>query len=266
MSQEPVRISRLQTQLVLALLVSESKCLSSPLDCSHLCPATSVRYEDNVTLCPDGSYCCGNNNTACCRSNGGNLEIFYGNPGPIPFAVTSLADYYASLHIPTKSRPTTYSSSPSSTHSHTAAIASTFPTASTTSTSSSVPADSPTMVSHIPISSTPTAPPTLSAANTTENAGLSENTKIVIGTVTPVAILGAGFVAWWLFGRRRRSSGALSPHDDDSTRHFTGVDLPPLHPPGELPSGVDRAELVTRQWGSAELPSRSHVVELAARS
>ena len=218
-----------------------------------------------MTFCPDGSYCCGNNNTACCKSNSGNLEIFYGNPGPIPFATASLPEYYSSLKISTKSRSTTISSSSSSTQILPTASASNSPTASTSSTRSSAPAASPAIASHSRTSLTPAASPTLAATNSIENGGLSKSAKIAIGTVIPVVVLVAGLVAYWFRERRQRSLGVASPRDEMIARHSVAVHLPDLYPPGEHSSGLDRAELVTRQWDSAELPSR-HIVELAARS
>ena len=263
MYRGPVRISRFPTRLVLALPVSDRP------TCFDLPPlrvvltrlfilATSLNYEDDVTFCPDGSYCCGNNNTACCRSNSGSLEIFYGNPGPVPFATASLPAYYSSLKVSTKSRSTAISSTRSSTQTLTTASSSTVLTAGT----SSMPAASRTIASHTPTSSTPATSPAPDSSNSTGNDGLSKSAKIAIGTVLPVAALVAGFVTWWLLGRRRLSSGEAAPK---VARQSADVQLPDFHPPGELSSGLDRAELVTRQWDSAELPS-GHLVELAARS
>ena len=263
MYQGPVQISHFLTQLVLALPVSNLPASLPHSQCAHMfLQATSLDYEDDVTFCPDGSYCCGNNNTACCRSNSGRLEIFYGNPGPIPFATASLPEYYSSLKVSTKSRSTTISSPQSSTQTPKTVSASSVPTAGTSSIPSSMPAASPTIASHIPTSSTPATSPTLDSSNSTGNYGLSKSAKIVIGTVLPLVALVAGFVAWWLLGRRRFSSGEGTPK---IARHSADVQLPDFHPPGELSSGLDRAELVTRQWDSAELPS-DHLVELAARS
>ena len=214
-----------------------------------------------MTFCSDGSYCCGNNNTACCRSNSGRLEIFYGNPGPIPFATASLPKYYSSLKVSTKSRSTTILLSRSSTQTPTT-VSSSVSTAGTSSTTSSMPAASPTITSHTPTSPTLATSSALDSSNSTRNDGLSKSAKIAIGTVLPVVVLVAGFVAWWLLGRRRLSSAEATPK---IARQSADVQLPDFHPPGELSSGLDRAELMTRQWDSAELPS-GHLVELAARS
>lgn len=220
-------------------------------------PATSLNYQDDVTSCPDGSYCCGNNNTACCSSNSGNLEIFYGNPGPIPSATALLQGYYSSLHVSTKSRSTTISSSPSSIQSPTTVSASGSPTANTTATSS-------TRASSTPTSSTLTVSPTSSSHNNTGPGVLSEGAKIAIGIVIPVVALVAGFVAW-SFLRRRRSYETASPRGETAQGYSAGVHVPYSAPAGELPSGLDRAELVTKQWDSAELPSMHEAVELAGR-
>lgn len=260
--QEPVQISHLQAQLVLALLVSSTACLDvnhvADICCSRH-PATSLDYILDVTFCPDGSYCCGNNNSACCISNNGYLEIFYRNPGTIPYATALLPEYYSSLRVSTKSRSTTISPSSSSTQSPTTASPSTFSTANTSPTSS------PTSTSSTPTSSTPTASPTSASHSNTENDGLSETTKIAIGVVIPVVALVSGFVAWWFLGRRR-SYEATRMRNETLERHPTGVRSADSHPIGELPSGLDRAELITKQWDSAELPSRHEASELADRS
>lgn len=222
-------------------------------------PTTSLDYTYDVTFCPDGSYCCGNNNSACCSSNNGNLEIFYRNPGPIPYATALLPEYYSNLRVSTKSRSTTISPSSSSTQSPTTASPSTFATANTSPTSSQ------TSTSSTPTSSTPTASPTSASHSNAENGSLSEPTKIAIGVVIPVVALASGFVAWWFLGRRR-SYETASMRNETLERHSTGVRSADSHPIGELPSGLDRAELMTKQWDAAELPSRHEASELADRS
>lgn len=226
-------------------------------------PTTSLDYTDDVTFCPDGSYCCGNNNTACCSSNSGNLEIFYGNPGTIPSATASLLGYYSSLDVSTKSRSTTISSSPSSTQTPTTASGSTSSTAITPTPTAPSGSTSPTLDT-TPTSSTPTASSTSASPNSTGSGGLNEGDKIAIGTIIPVVALVAGFVAWWFLGRRWLHKTANSP-EEIFERHSAGAHIPNLFPTGELPSGLDRAELVTKQWDSAELPSQHEVSELADR-
>lgn len=209
--------------------------------------ATSLNYKDDVTFCLDESYCCGSNNTACCTSNSGDLEIFYRNPNTIPSATASLPGYYSNLQVSTKSRSTTISSSPSSIQTSATASNSTSPTASTTPTSSTLNA-SPTSASH----------------NKNVHGGLSEDAKIAIGVVIPVVVIVAAFVTWWFLGQRR-SHKTAGPQDEKVKRHHAGLYVPDLSRPSELQTGLDRAELVTRQWDSAELPANHGLVELAGR-
>ena len=257
----PVRINHSHTRRVPALLVSLLAFLGIPnqaadIRCSRHA-ATSLNYEDDVTFCPDGSYCCGNNNTACCSSNGGKLEVFYRNPGTIPSATAWLPGYYSSLQVSTKSRSTTISSSPTSTQSHT--IPSPFATATATATATT------TTTTPTPTGSTPTPSPTSASHDRTGNGDLTESARVAIGVVIPVMIVVASFVTWWFCGRRR-SHKTAGPPDENSERHSTGVDVPDLSHAGELSSGLDRAELVTKQWDSTELPTSHELFELAVRS
>ncbi|KAM0794871.1 hypothetical protein BDR22DRAFT_894756 [Usnea florida] len=191
-------------------------------------PTTSLVYTDDVTFCSDGSYCCGNNNTACCSSNNGNLEIFYGNPGTIPSATSSLPGYYSSLHLSTKSRSTTISSSSSTQASTTTSTLTSFPTSeaqtSFTSTVSSPATTTPTI-------STPIAFPTSRSHSRAGSGTLNKNSKIIIGTVVPMAILSIGFIAWFL-RKRQRSFVATSLHDETVENATANMHAPEPHPPG----------------------------------
>ena len=215
-----------------------------------------------MTFCSDGSYCCGNNNTACCSSNNGNLEIFYGNPGTIPSATALLPGYYSSLHVSTKSRSTTISSSSSTQASTTTSALTSSPTSeaqtSFTSTVSSPATTTPTI-------STPIAFSTSKSHNTAGSGTLNKSSKIILGTVVPIAILSIGFIAWFL-RKRQRSYAATSLHDEIVGKAAANAHAPEPHPLGELPIGLDRAELVTSHWDSAELPNSHEIFEVAHRS
>ena len=114
MCREHAQTNLLLIQLVLALLVSEFYRLEAAFQVADvwflLCEVSSLDYQKDVTLCPDGSYCCGQNNTTCCGSADSRLEIYYGNPGRMPSRSASLSGYYSSLHVSTNSRSTTISS------------------------------------------------------------------------------------------------------------------------------------------------------------
>ena len=57
-----------------------------------------------MTFCPDASYCCGSNITACCNTDSASWQIFYNNYATIPSAPASLSDYYSGLRLSTQSR------------------------------------------------------------------------------------------------------------------------------------------------------------------
>ena len=143
-----------------------------------------------MTFCSDGSYCCGINNTACCSSNKGNLEIFYGNPGTIPSAPSLLPGYYSSLHVSTKSRSTTISSSSLSTQASTTASSLTSSPTNEAQTSFTSTVSSPATTT--PTISTPIAFST-SRSSRAGSGTLNKNSKIIIGIVVPMAILSIGF-------------------------------------------------------------------------
>lgn len=80
-----------------------------------------------------------------------------------------------------------------------------------------------------------------------------------------MAILAVGFIAWWLL-KRRHSHMVTSPHDEIVENATANDYAPEPHSPGELPTGLDRAELVTSHWDSAELPFSHEIFEIAHRA
>ena len=278
--QEPVPISRFQTQLVRALLVSNPACLLFPQRDGRTtyqwCLATSLVYTDDVTFCSDGSYCCGNNNTACCNSTSGNLEFFYGNPGAIPSAPALLPGYYSNLHVSIKSRSTTISSSSSSTQAPTKASTFTSPPTGITKTTYASTYSLPATTT--PTSSTSTASLFASTIDTTatasstssshiepKNAAMNKDSKLAIGIAVPAAFIAVGLTTWWL-PKRQRSHMVTSSHDETLDNPIADTHVLERHPPGELPTGLDRAELVTSHWDSAALPFSHEIFEIAHRS
>ena len=74
-----------------------------------------------------------------------------------------------------------------------------------------------------------------------------------------------GFIAWWLL-KRQCSHTVTSSHDETDESATANAHVPIPHPPGELPTELDRAELVTSHWDSAELPFSHEIFEIAHRS
>ena len=85
---------------------------------------------------------------------------------------------------------------------------------------------------------------------------------MTIGISIPMAFLAIGFIVWWLL-KRRRSRMVTSPQDGTVKNATANAHAPEPRPPGELPTGLDRAELVTSHWDSAELPFNHEIFETA---
>ncbi len=132
---------------------------------------------------------------------------------------------------------------------------------------SSITTAAPTIASHTPTSSTPAVSPTLASHNSTGYGRLNKSDRSAIGLVLLVVAIVAGFIIWLFLGRQRRRIWAVAdPLDERFEGRSAGDLVPQLYPRGELLSGLDRAELVTRQWDCPEMPSRHDVAELAVRS
>jgi len=71
----------------------------------------TLTYLNSVTLCSDGSFCCGAANTDCCAAGRGHAQILFGQDAPLPSASDTMAisSYYAGVHVSTL--PITRSSS-----------------------------------------------------------------------------------------------------------------------------------------------------------
>lgn len=94
---------------------------------------------------------------------------------------------------------------------------------------------------------------------------MNKDSKVAIGIVVPVAIFAVGLITWWLL-KRQRSHMVTSSHDETLGNPIADTHVLEPHPPGELPTGLDRAELVTSHWDSAELPCSHEIFEIAHRS
>ena len=57
-----------------------------------------------------------------------------------------------------------------------------------------------------------------------------------------------------------------SSHDETDESATANVHVSEPHPPGEFSTGLDRAELVTSHWDSAELPFNHEIFEIEHRS
>jgi hypothetical protein len=128
----------------------------------------ALNYANGVTMCSDGSYCCGVSQTDCCVNGQGLAIIDYGQTATIPASSAALTTYYAGVHVSTRpiSRKTTGSSSSAAS-----------PTSSTTNSQSS-----PTSIS----------------------SGLTDSAKIGLGVGLGVGIpilLLLVFIAWLLIRR-----------------------------------------------------------------
>lgn len=246
MCREHAQTNLLLIQLVLALLVSDfyhAEAASQVADVYFLlCQVSSLDYTEDVTICPDGSYCCGQNNTACCGSTDSRLEIYYGNPGKIPSRTASLSGYYSSLHVSTKSRSTTISSS----YLTTQAVSS-----ATVSSSSTVDMTRLSLPTTFIQNSAP--------VTNSKSSGLGKASKIAIGILIPMIIFLASLITWWIL--RCRRSKIIKPGEE-----IFEMDAPNSVLAGELSSGLDRAELTTRQWDSAELPPDRDIAEVPDRT
>ena len=231
-------------------------------------------YTDDVTFCSDGSYCCGNNNTACCSSNKGNLEI----------SMAILAQY---LQHRSYSQSITLACTSRQSHvrqpSHLLLSRVLKPPQRLLLPRLPLPLKHkqalhlqylrlPLRQQHflhhliLPFSSaintTATASSTSSSHSRAGNGALNEKSKMAISISTAMAFLAIGFIAWWLL-KRRRSHAVTSSHDETDENDTANAHAPEPHPPGELPTGLDRAELVTSHWASAELPFGHEIFEIA---
>lgn len=247
-------------------------------------PVISLDYELDVTFCPDGSYCCGNNNTACCNTDNANLEIFYNNPATIPLAPTSLSDYYSGLRLSTQSRSKIFSTSSSSSiqslgttsyGSQTALtpfsaenpILSTLPTPSSATSSSAQMALRSSSTAKLILSTSPTtSPATLSRISSSQSltrpSGLYHNGKTAIEVAVPIAIILIVALATWKVLRRRcrGNAGMITEEEEQGSVNHQVPDQQSTT--RELQSGLHRAELVTKHWDSVELPARRAPAEL----
>ena len=222
-----------------------------------------------MTFCLDGSYCCGNNNnTACCNTDNANLEIFYNNPATIPLASASLSDYYSGLRLSTQRRSKFLSTSSSSS----------IQDLGTTSSGSQT-ALTPSSAARIVSSTSRTASSTTSSTTSSTNflrlsssqsfnrpSGLCQSGKIAIEVAVPiVTILMAAFATWKILRRRRRGKPGMIIEGNE--QHLTYTSVPDQQSAtSELPSGFDRAELVTKHWDSVELPARGAPAELGGHT
>ena len=249
--------------------------------------AVSFDYTQDVTFCPDGSYCCGQDNTTCCNTNSARLEIFYGNPGEIPTGSASLSGYYSSLRLSTKGRSATISASssfstqnPSATlsNSQTAFTLSSTQMSSTTfshsqaaftssSTQNPRNTSSNSQTASTISSATSIISPTSSPQSVDGAGSLNQDGKIAIGVAIPiVALLVAAFVAEaQAILRRRRLSKAMVTTETNE-RNLAGSDVPDQPSVGELSTGLDRAELPTKHWDATELPATRAHAELGTHS
>ena len=86
-------------------------------------------------------------------------------------------------------------------------------------------------------------------------SGLYQSGKTVIEVAVPIAtILIAAFATWKLLRRRRRGNASTIIEEDEQDSADNPVP-DQQSATGELPSGLDRAELVTKHWDSVELPA-----------
>ena len=213
-----------------------------------------------MTFSPDGSYCCGNNNTACCNNDNANLEIFYNNPATIPSAPASLSDYYSGLRLSTQSRSKILLTSSTSSIQYLGTTSSGSQTALTSSSAAS-----------ILLLTSPTTPSTTlsrisSSQSLSKPSRLYQNGKTAIEIAVPIAItLIAAFATWKILRRRRRGNAEVITEGNE--QNSTGNLVPNQQSAtNELPPALDRAELVTKHWDSVELPARGAPAELGGHT
>ncbi|RDW56923.1 hypothetical protein BP5796_12990 [Coleophoma crateriformis] len=136
----------------------------------------ALNFASGVTLCSDGSYCCGQANTDCCVQEKGFSEISYNQPATISSGAAALFTYYAGVHVSTK--PVVRSSS------------------STTSTKSIFPAFSTS--STVTVATSSSTPKTTKSPN-----GLSDGAKVGIAVGIVLGLIIISVQAFYVFKLRR---------------------------------------------------------------
>lgn len=156
----------------------------------------SLDYRDSFIRCPDGSICCGYDNTACCEQRKGHAEIDYRNFATIPSTSAELSTYYEGV------KPITLpiSSSPSA--------------VSTTSTALASPS---LIISTLTLGTgLQTALPTSNSKPGSDTLSISAKVGIAVGITVAVILIATLNI--WLWRRQRKPPHELHQSTDETQR------------------------------------------------
>lgn len=164
-------------------------------------------YENNVTICDDGTVCPNPKNETCCKKHQGRSELNYHNRATLPESVTGLASYYAQAGYTIPG-----ASAIPSVKVH-AAQSSSVPT------SASLPSTSPSSTGSGSASPTSTLPAEKQDPNPLHSSsGLSAGAKAGVGVGIGVAAMICATITFIFYLRRRKhqKSEALNASSGDA--------------------------------------------------
>lgn len=165
--------------------------------------SSPFKYENNLTICKDGTICPTARNETCCSLKAGKNEVFFNYTEPIPRDVGDLSSFYAlagySITSSTTLSSSTFSSSSATVSSSPISTGSSVNEASTSTASATLSSKQST--------------PSETSTNTSASSGSSSSTNTGIGIGIGLGIARLVCLAIFFYRRHRKRNIPVNPLD-----------------------------------------------------